>query len=106
MHERDRAGDEDELLAHQPDAGHVMHLAGDLRGVVYLAVHEDDVAGRLAAGFTGTTWPVTSQWNRWRMEASCCFTVGAASSWAWFSIQVATCCGATAAIDGTPASAH
>ena len=33
-----------------------------------------------AAGLTGTTWPVTSQSNRWRIAASRCLTVGAASS--------------------------
>ena len=33
-----------------------------------------------AAGLTGTTWPVTSQSNRWRIAASRCLTLGAASS--------------------------
>jgi hypothetical protein len=32
------------------------------------------------AGLTGTTWPVTSQSNRWRIAASRCLTLGAASS--------------------------
>ncbi len=59
-----------------------------------------------AAGLTGTTWPVTSQSNRWRIAASRCLTVGAASSRVAASIQVATCTGCTAAIDGTPALAH
>ena len=27
--------------------------------------------------FTGTTWPMTSQSNRWRIAARCCFAVGA-----------------------------
>ncbi len=31
-----------------------------------------------AAGFAGTTWPVTSQSNRWRIAARRCFAVGAA----------------------------
>ena len=42
-----------------------------------------DVAGARApsaAGLTGTTWPVTSQSNRWRIAASRCLTLGAASS--------------------------
>jgi len=30
-----------------------------------------------AAGFTGTTWPLTGQSNRCRRLASCCLTVGA-----------------------------
>ena len=30
-----------------------------------------------AAGFIGTTWPVTSQSNSMRTAASCCFTPGA-----------------------------
>ena len=34
-----------------------------------------------AAGLSGTTWPMTSQSNRWRIAASCCFTVGAACVW-------------------------
>ena len=55
------------------------------------------------AGLTGTTWPVTSQSNRWRIAASRCLTLGAASSRVPASIQVATCTGCTAAIDGTPA---
>src|SRR5271169_4506882 len=58
------------------------------------------------AGLTGTTWPVTSQSNRWRIAASRCLTLGAASSRVPASIQVATCTGWTAAIDGTPALAH
>jgi hypothetical protein len=33
-----------------------------------------------AAGLTGTTWPVTSQSNRWRIAASFCLTLGAACS--------------------------
>jgi hypothetical protein len=33
-----------------------------------------------AAGLIGTTCPVTSQSNRWRIAASRCFTLGAASS--------------------------
>jgi hypothetical protein len=33
-----------------------------------------------AAGLTGTTWPVTSQSNRWRIAASRYLTLGAASS--------------------------
>jgi hypothetical protein len=33
-----------------------------------------------AAGLTGTTWPVTSQSNKWRIAASRCLTLGAASS--------------------------
>jgi hypothetical protein len=59
-----------------------------------------------AAGLTGTTWPVTSQSNRWRIGASRCLTLGAASSRVPASIQVATCTGCTAPIDGTPALAH
>ena len=31
------------------------------------------------AGLVGTTWPVTSQSNSMRMQARCCFTVGAAT---------------------------
>jgi hypothetical protein len=31
------------------------------------------------AGLTDTTWPVTSQSNRWRIAASRCLTLGAAS---------------------------
>ena len=58
------------------------------------------------AGLTGTTWPVTSQSNRWRIAASRCLTLGAASSRVPASIQVATCTGWTAAIDGTPTLAH
>ena len=46
-----------------------------------------------AAGFAGTTWPVTSQSKRWRMAASCCFTLGAATSRPCCSIQLATCRG-------------
>jgi hypothetical protein len=30
----------------------------------------------LAAGLVGTIWPVTSQSNSMRAEASCCFTAG------------------------------
>ena len=52
-----------------------------------------------AAGLTDTTWPVTSQSNRWRIAASRCLTLGAASSRVPASIQVATCTGWTAAID-------
>ena len=58
------------------------------------------------AGFTGTTWPVTSQSKRWRIAASRCLTLGAASSRVPASIQVATCTGYTASIDATPAVAH
>src|SRR6516162_9900874 len=58
------------------------------------------------AGLTGTTWPVTSQSNRWRIAASRCLTLGAASSRVDASIQVPTCTGWTAAIEGTPALAH
>jgi hypothetical protein len=54
-----------------------------------------------AAGLTGTTWPVTSQSNRWRIATSRCLTLGAASSRVPASIQVATWTGWTAAIDGT-----
>ncbi len=57
------------------------------------------------AGLMGTTWPVTSQSNKWRIAASRCVRLGAASSRAPASIH-ATCTGCTAAIDGTPASAH
>ncbi len=46
-----------------------------------------------AAGLTGTTWPVTSQSNRWRTAARRCFTVGADSARVCASIQVATCSG-------------
>src|SRR6202011_2017575 len=53
-----------------------------------------------AAGVTGTTWPVTSQSKRWRIAASRCLTLGAASSRVLASIQVATCTGCTAVIDG------
>ena len=42
------------------------------------------------AGFTGTTWPVTSHSNRWRSAASCCLTVGAACVRVCVSIQAAT----------------
>ena len=48
------------------------------------------------AGLTGTIWPVTSQSNRWRIAASRCLTLGAASSRVPASIQVATCTGCTA----------
>jgi hypothetical protein len=54
----------------------------------------------------GTTWPLTNQSNRWRTAASRCLTEGAASSRIDASIHVATCTGCTAAIDGTPISAH
>ena len=47
-----------------------------------------------ATGLTGTTWPVTSQSNRWRIAASRA------------SIHAATCTGCTAASDGTPPLAH
>src|SRR5262249_42696286 len=47
-----------------------------------------------------------SQSNRWRIAASRCLTLGAASSRVDASIQVATCTGWTEAIDGTPAAAH
>jgi hypothetical protein len=60
----------------------------------------------VCAGLTGTTWPLTNQSNRWRNAASRCLTEGAASSRIDASIQVATCTGCTAAIDGTPALAH
>jgi len=33
-----------------------------------------------AAGFVGTTWPVTSQLNIMRIAASCCLTDGAETS--------------------------
>ena len=33
-----------------------------------------------AAGFIGTTWPITSQSNSMRTAASCCFTLGAECS--------------------------
>ena len=33
------------------------------------------------AGLIGTTWPVTSQSNRWRIAARRCLTEGAASRW-------------------------
>jgi hypothetical protein len=55
---------------------------------------------------TGTTWPLTSQSNRWRSAASRCLTDGAASSRVDASIHAATCTGWTAAIDGTPTLAH
>jgi hypothetical protein len=58
------------------------------------------------AGLTGTTWPVTSQSNRWRIAASRCLKLGAASSRVPVSIQVATCTGWMAPIDGTPAAAR
>jgi hypothetical protein len=35
---------------------------------------------KCAVGLTGTTWPVTSQSNKWRIAASRCLTLGAASS--------------------------
>src|SRR5438067_13618995 len=54
------------------------------------------------AGLTGTTWPVTSQSNRWRIAASRCLTLGAASSRVPASIQVATCTGWTAPIQLRP----
>jgi hypothetical protein len=68
----------------------------------------DNVAGPRtdAAGLTGTTWPVTSQSNKWRTPASRCLTLGAASSRVPASIHVATCTGCTAPIDGAPALAH
>lgn len=59
-----------------------------------------------AAGLNGTTWPTTSQSNRWRIAASCCFTVGAERSRVWPSIQAATCSGCTAAVDGTACFSH
>jgi hypothetical protein len=58
------------------------------------------------AGLTGTTWPVTSQSNRWRIAARRCLRLNAASSRVPASIRVATCTGWTAPIDGTPALAH
>jgi hypothetical protein len=39
------------------------------------------------AGLTGTTWPGTSQSNRWRIAASRCLTLGAASSCVAASIR-------------------
>jgi len=59
-----------------------------------------------AAGLTGTTWPVTSQSNRWRTAASRCFTVGAERSRVCASTHVATCSGCTAVSDGTPCRSH
>ena len=58
------------------------------------------------AGLTGTTWPVTGRSNKWRIAARRCLTLGAAGLRVAASIQVATCTGYTAAIDGTPASSH
>src|SRR5215469_12934902 len=52
------------------------------------------------AGLTDTTWPVTSQSNRWRIAASLCLTLGAASSRVPASIHAATCTGWTTSIDG------
>jgi hypothetical protein len=54
------------------------------------------------AGFTGTTRPVTSQSNSWRIAASRALTVGAALSYCCSSIQAATWTGCAAATDGTP----
>ena len=58
------------------------------------------------AGFTDTTWPVTSQSNRRRIAANRSLTVGAARSCVWRSIHAATWSACTAVTDGTPASAH
>jgi hypothetical protein len=58
------------------------------------------------AGFTGTTWPFTSQSNRCAALRAAARRSGAESSRVDASIQVATCTGWTAAIDGTPALAH
>lgn len=58
-----------------------------------------------AVGFTGTTWPVTSQSKRCRMAANCCLTLGAISR-PYSSIQLATCRCCTAASDETQVVSH
>jgi hypothetical protein len=70
--------------------------------------HRDRLLGPRtdAGGLTGTTWLVTSQSKRRRIAARRCLTVGAATSCVCPSIQVVTCGGCTASIDGTPARAH
>ena len=59
-----------------------------------------------AAGFAGMTWPITSQSNRWRTPASCCLTLGAASSRPSASTQAATWSGCTPASEATPRASH
>ena len=59
----------------------IQELGGPLSGqvlTVFPGRNAMEIAQRTeAAGFSGTTWPITSQSKTWRIAARCCLAVGA-----------------------------